>query len=449
VIDVLRAQREGPEGIKRRQDERLNDLVSVARLRSPLIRDLHARVTKGTVRLADLPVLRKRELMSEFDAWVTDPRITRAGVEEFISDPGRIGAPYLDSYFVCQSSGTTGHPGIFVHDERAVRTYKALSLRLDLAWLSLRDWWAFATRRARWIGVVGTGGHYAGEGWMELQRRRDPVRRRSFGVLRLQSPMADIVSSLNALDPVALTSYPSELDILSQEQLAGRLLIHPVLLEAGGESVKPTVRERIESAFGVPLRETYSSSEFLTMAYSCDERWLHVNSDWVILEPVEADGSPTPPGRPSHTVLLTHLANHVQPLIRYDLGDSIITREDPCPCGDRLPAIRVHGRTGDAVRMPGADGGAVSISPLSFSTVAEQVKGVRRVQFVQVAPDRLKVRLEATAGFRVDAVWSSVHNAVLAYLAGQGVGPVDVEFDAEPPQTNGTTGKFSQVMIVA
>ena len=102
VIDVLRAQREGPEGIARRQGERLNELVSVARSRSPLMRDVYAILPTGVIGLADLPVLTKRELMHDFDSWVTDPRVTRAGVEEFISDARRIGASHLDSYFVCQ-----------------------------------------------------------------------------------------------------------------------------------------------------------------------------------------------------------------------------------------------------------------------------------------------------------------------------------------------------------
>ena len=43
----------------------------------------------------------------------------------------------------------------------------------------------------------------------------------------------------------------------------------------------------------------------------------------MILEPVDRDYRPTPPGELSHTVLLTNLANAVQPIIRYDLGDSV------------------------------------------------------------------------------------------------------------------------------
>ena len=85
----------------------------------------------------------------------------------------------------------------------------------------------------------------------------------------------------------------------------------------------------------------FAASEFQAIAIECEQEWLHVNSDWVILEPVGVDHQPTPLGEPSHTVLLTNLANRVQPLIRYDLGDSVLARPDPCPCGNPLPAIRV------------------------------------------------------------------------------------------------------------
>lgn len=85
------------------------------------------------------------------------------------------------------------------------------------------------------------------------------------------------------------------------------------------------------------------------MAYDCEEGWLHVNNDWVILEPVDADYDPTPPGEPSHTVRLTNLANQVQPIIRHDLGDTVVARPGPCPCGNPLLAIRVQGRRDDVL----------------------------------------------------------------------------------------------------
>ncbi len=55
----------------------------------------------------------------------------------------------------------------------------------------------------------------------------------------------------------------------------------------------------------------------------CAHGLFHVNSDWYILEPVDEDYRPVAPDVGSHTVLITNLANRVQPLIRYDLGDRV------------------------------------------------------------------------------------------------------------------------------
>ena len=76
-----------------------------------------------------------------------------------------------------------------------------------------------------------------------------------------------------------------------------------------------------------------------------DPARLHVSADWYIFEPVDRNYRLVLRGEPSHTVLMTNLANRVQPLIRYDQGDSVTLRPDACPCGSPLPAIRVVGRT--------------------------------------------------------------------------------------------------------
>ena len=71
------------------------------------------------------------------------------------------------------------------------------------------------------------------------------------------------------------------------------------------------------SATGLPrCSEPRSSAARLPplfLSYGCGERWLHVNNDWAVLEPVDADHRPIPPGEQSQTVLVSNLANHVQP----------------------------------------------------------------------------------------------------------------------------------------
>lgn len=120
ALDVLRARREGPAGIDRRKRERWAALFTHARLNSPVYQRLYAHLPAGIPNLADLPPVSKQQLMGSFDDWACDPAVTLADVHRFISDPTRIGMLYLGKYFVCSSSGTTGHPGIFVHDLRAL-----------------------------------------------------------------------------------------------------------------------------------------------------------------------------------------------------------------------------------------------------------------------------------------------------------------------------------------
>jgi phenylacetate-coenzyme A ligase PaaK-like adenylate-forming protein len=373
-VDLLRARREGLSGLGRRQQGRFNALVAHARAKSPYYQRLYRFLPASSPSLCELPPVTKPELMNSFDEWLTDPAVTRAGVEAFIADPARIGMPYLGRYFVCTTSGTTGRPGLFVHDLHACVVYQALTVRIDLDWLSMRQWLDVARLHGRWAAVVGTGGHFGGAGWLEFQRRRDPWRRRNFRVFSLQQSLAELVAPLNDFQPAILTGYPSALELLADELVAGRLRVRPVIVELAGESVDADGRARIAWAFGgAALHDAYAASECMLMAYDCGQGWLHVNSDWVILEPVEADYSPTPPGQASHTVLLSNLANRIQPIIRYDLGDTVTARADPCPCGNPLPTIRVQGRRDDVLQLEASDGRTVRILPLAVGSVADGV----------------------------------------------------------------------------
>ena len=111
--------------------------------------------------------------------------------------------------------------------------------------------------------------------------------------------------------------------LLAEERIAGRLRIAPSEIWTGGETLSPAMREFVQRAFGCPVANSYGASEFLSLACECAHGALHLNSDWAILEPVDAQGRAVPAGETGATTLLTNLANHVQPLIRYDLGDRV------------------------------------------------------------------------------------------------------------------------------
>jgi phenylacetate-coenzyme A ligase PaaK-like adenylate-forming protein len=384
--------------------------------------------------------------MENFDGWVTDPGVTRAEVEAFITDKTRVGDLYLGRYAAWTSSGVTGRPGIFVHDGDALTVYATLAVvRGILAWMISRKILTFLVRGGRGVSVIATGGHFAGAAVKELYHRLYPRLSQGSRIFSVLTPLAELVKGLNTFQPLIVVSYPTVLALLGDEQLSGRLRIKPILVATAAEWLGREARDEIAAAFNCPVRDTYAASEFMGIAFDCKEGKLHVNADWVILEPVDAHYQPIPPGETSRTALLTNLANRVQPIIRYDLGDSITVSPDPCPCGIALPVIRVEGRQDEILACQGPDGEAVTLPPMALANVVEETPGVRYYQVIQTAPEVLSVRLEAAPGSDSSRVWEKVARRLLDYLSAQGLPSIRVEKAQEPPMRDPVSGKFRNV----
>lgn len=429
-----------------RRQARLTQLIRHARRASPFYGRLYRSCPEPCTDLRHLPVVTKPDLMAAFDESVTDRAITRTGVETFVSDTERVGEPFLGHYLVCTSSGTTGVPGIFLHDDHAVAVYQAMVMtRSYVRWFTPSQTWALARRGVRAAMVLAAGGHFAGVGWLERARRLHPRLAGMFRSFSALQPIDELVSQLTDFRPTLLVGYPSALAVLADERATGRLAIEPMLVASVGESFTEAMRRRIEEGFQSRLRDSYGASEFLYMAFGCDQGWLHLNADWVVLEPVDRHYRPVPPGEPSHTVLLSNLANGVQPIIRYDLGDSVTVRPEPCPCGDPLPAIRVQGRQADVLSFRGAGGRSVPVLPLALATVIEETAGVQRFQAIQTGPAELRLRVMPEPGSDAEQVWENVQGELRGWLGRQGLENVRVVRAGEPPQQDPVSGKLRQV----
>ena len=323
-------------------------------------------------------------------------------------------------------------PGIFVQDDDALATFDALMAQPpDPAPLAARYGWPFVAHGGRAALVTATGDHFAGiASWRRLCRSSPWIAARDFSIL---DPLPRLVAALNAYRPTLLASYPTMLALLAAERKAGRLRIAPVALWSGGECLPPGTRADIEDAFGCRVANEYGASECMSIACGCREGSLHVNADWVVLEPVDDDYRPTPPGEPSRTVLLTNLANRVQPVIRYDLGDSVVAKPGPCACGSPLPAIQVEGRHDDVVALTAPDGRVVRLLPLALTTIVEEAAQVHRFQLVQSAADRLLLRLDRGDERARQAAWRAAAGALRRYLTRQSLPNVRVDLDAARP----------------
>jgi len=439
--------RRGDDGaISRRQQARLQTLVRHARTASPYYRGLYRNVPPGPVPLASLPVVSKRDLMAHFDDWVTDPEITIASLRrDFLSDHSLVGARYLLRYHVVTTSGTSGEPAILVHDDQSWAVFHFVSHRGEGRFIARWDFLSGVLRRGlRTAALFVAGGHFGATSLVESSRRRSTFlanRVRVFSVLR---PLPDLVQEINEFQPTVLEGYPSALALLASEQRAGRLRIQPLLVLTAGEQLAGELRAEIETTFNCPIENRYASSEFPALSTECRHGWLHVNSDWYLLEPVDENYQPVAPGVISHTVLVTNLANRVQPMIRYDLGDRVKLAAAPCACGNRLPAITVEGRTSDLLRFDAPDGTAVTVLPLALATVIEETPGVYRCQAIRTGARVLRVRLRLSSDADPDQVWRAVDERLQAFFAAQGTAPVVVEHAAEPPAIDPRSGKYRQ-----
>ena len=119
-----------------RQQARLNKLVSFVRTRSRHLNALYKDVPEHVTDIRQLPPVTKREMMTHFDEWVTDPEVTKARAEAFAADASSVGKRFLGRYTIWTTSGSTGTPALLVQDEYALTVMAALAwARAVPAWI--------------------------------------------------------------------------------------------------------------------------------------------------------------------------------------------------------------------------------------------------------------------------------------------------------------------------
>jgi phenylacetate-CoA ligase len=443
--DARRATKGGPETIERLQARRLREMIAHARAHSSVYRTLYRDLPERIDDPRQLPVTNKKMLMSQFNAWVTDPAITIDALRGFVDDPERAGEPFLGRYTVATTSGTTGARGVFVLDERSLAVTNVMALRMLSTWLGLGDVWRILEGGVRMAMVMAGSGHSASAAAAAKLRKAGGWRASRLKVVSADTPMPQIVAALNEFQPVVIAPYASMAVMLADEQEAGRLRINPVLLALAAEGLPEAQYARIAKVFGARVGNSYAATECPYLSHACEEGWLHVNTDWVRFEPVDENFAPVPRGQASHTVLISNLANKTQPVLRYDLGDSVQERTDRCPCGSLFPAIKVQGRSADVMSFPGRHGGKLAIPPLAFSLLLDGISGIEMFQIVQSEPERLRVRFVSEPGVDSDQVWQKIEEGIARLLSRHCIANVSIERGAEPPEkTEG--GKYRRLI---
>jgi len=383
--------------------------------------------------LADLPTVSKPVLMEQFDDLVTDKRLRRRELEAFL-DAADAGDLYRDEYRLFSTSGASGVSGLFVYSQREFAHWVAVFLR---GFVRLG-----VTGTTRVAGVAAPSPlHLSRQIAAALIAGRDGAPR-----LAVTQPMEAIVDALAEYRPEVLVGYPSVIAVVAEEQLQGRLDIAPRVVVTASEVLTDEAAQAIESAWGSEPVNMYASTELGVIAMgSLDRVGMHVCEEGIV-EVVDEAGTTVTPGEPGSRVLLTNLVNTVQPLIRYELTDSVVLGEEPDPSGRPYDLItRVDGRSDDILTLPAVAGGHVRVHPFRLRSPFVRLPEVRQYQIVQRERELLvRIVTRAEAGSELSG---RVRTALESALADAGaVLPVRVDAVDEIAREPGHAAKVKLVV---
>ena len=259
------------------------------------------------------------------------------------------------------------------------------------------------------------------------------------------TPIAELVAALNAQQPELLLGAVGVWRALAEEQIAGRLRIAPKAAFFSSEAVTADVRRRVRQAWGIEPMSGYAATEAPAIATSSPEHAeLEIADDVVVIEIVDDDGKPVAPGRPGAKVLLTNLINYAQPLIRYELTDSVVESPLPNPAGRPWRCLlSVDGRTADILYLRAPDGATVLVHPSVLGSAVAPLAEVGEYAFVYDAHG-LHAHIVLTPGAAAD-VGERLRIALIDAVASTGAVPPLVDVLPVPALQREPGGKLRLV----
>jgi len=234
----------------------------------------------------------------------------------------------FNGYNLAMSSGTSGNRGIVITSPQEEKYLQAaLFARFPLPRV-LKIKWAFILRVSTPAFNVSKFGQ-------------------KMTYISQLNTLENIQKQLEELKPNILSAPPSMLHILAKEVNAGQLNLKPKRIVSYAEVLSPEVKEEIEQIFGVKVYQIYQGSEG-PIAMSCKHGNLHINEDLIYVQTLDFDGQSTYPGEPCYKMIITDLNKRSQPIIRFELDDSIVISDSSCRCGSSFRVIeKILGRTDD------------------------------------------------------------------------------------------------------
>ena len=401
------------------QGQRLQQLITAVSRHVPFYRDylrehgLNARDFTHADALAALPVIDKQMIRTHFAAWRAD------NAADLIAQ---------------RTSGSSGEPLHFLLGRHRI------SFDIAAKWRATRWWDVDIGDRelVLWGSSIETGHQSRLQSWRDALFRSRLVSTHNLTPARMDA----ILDGIRQWRPRMLFGYPSALSRLAFHARASGKTMDDLGIRVAfctSEVLRPEWRAAIGDTFGCGVANEYGARDAGFIARECPNGGLHVTAEEVIVEIVDADGRPLPPGNEGE-VVVTNLAGPEFPFIRYRTSDRGVLSTRQCACGRGLPLLEaVSGRSNDG--LVGLDGRWVHGSAVNH--VMRDLAGLRAYRIVQHDVGRIVVMLALDAPDSARASTGARLTAHLRELLGGGV-QVEIEWhDTIPPLPN---GKFRHII---
>ncbi|HQU87690.1 MAG TPA: AMP-binding protein [Denitromonas sp.] len=213
-----------------------------------------------------------------------------------------------------------------------------------------------------------------------------------------ETKLDGFVARIRARRPAMLFGYPSAISHIARHAEKRGIRLDDLgvrVVFVTSERLYDDQRESIERLFGCPVANGYGGRDAGFIAHQCPSGSMHITTEDIVVEIVDASGQVLPPGQ-SGEIVVTHLATRDFPFIRYRTGDIGVLDDTPCACGRGLPVLKeIQGRSTDFVIA--LDG--TVMHGLSLIYVLRDIPAVRAFKIIQETLTLTRVQVEPGEGF--------------------------------------------------
>ncbi len=203
------------------------------------------------------------------------------------------------------------------------------------------------------------------------------------------------IKKLEEFDPLLLHGHPSSIYLLALAyKKYGTKKLSLKSVYTSSESLLDFQRQKIESIFQMKVFNWYGTSEMTANIVECEKGELHLKEEHSFVEILNSENQPCGPGETGR-IISTNFNNLAFPLIRYDIGDTVVvSKNQNSKCGrSGLLIDSIEGRIDDYIFTP--DGRIVG----RMSTIFRYAKNVIEAQFEQHSIEEVIMRIVRGKGY--------------------------------------------------